>query len=142
MPRRKVSVEKELSPQGQRRKVKIEKQIPTEEKGLHLSEGEALFKSDFPGFKQVLQPGRTNHFPNGDMELIPPKVAEFVNGTFRTSDAEEIELLRGKIALKERKGRRKDFVEITGEAKKRLDEGREVTPIVGEAPPPLAARPL
>lgn len=79
----------------------------------------AVFRSPFPGLRQVVRKGDTQRHPNGDVTFDPPLVAEFSRGVCVVYDEEMIELLRKKMAEKKRKGI-VDFIEVTDPALKKV----------------------
>lgn len=72
----------------------------------------AVFRSPFPGFKQVIRASNVIRHPNGDYHIEPPLMAEFTRGVCVLYDPDEIELMRKKLAQKTRKGEA-DFIEVT-----------------------------
>ena len=71
----------------------------------------AVFRSPYPGFKQVIQRYDPIVHPNGDKTIRAPLMAEFTRGVCVLYDQEEIELMRKKLREKTKKGEA-DFIEI------------------------------
>lgn len=76
--------------------------------------GEALFRSPHAGFKQVLWPGRRE----GDM-IVPPIMAEFTQGVWRTENIEQADRMRKIIETRRLQGLQPTVVEIVAVALKR-----------------------
>lgn len=86
----------------------------------------AVFRSPYPGFKQVIRRSEVIRHPNGDYHIQPPMLAEFTRGVCVLYDQEEIQLMRQKLAEKTRKGEA-DFIEVTDEKiKKDAMKGQRV----------------
>lgn len=88
----------------------------------------AVFKSRSRGLVQVIkQSYKIQRGPDGDYEMVPPKVAEFVDGTWRADNAEDAELLRAKLERKRRKNSIVDIIECKDEIAELLSKpGTEV----------------
>ena len=86
----------------------------------------AVFRSPFPGFKQVIRRSEVIRHPNGDYHVDPPLLAEFTRGVCVLYDEEEIALMRKKLQEKTTKGEA-DFIEITDPGiKKQAMKGQRV----------------
>lgn len=86
--------------------------------GPGSKDGGAVFRSPYPGFKQVIKRSNTVHHPNGEYHVQPPLVAEFTKGLCILYDEEEIELMRKKLKEKETRGEL-DFIEVTNDEVKK-----------------------
>lgn len=71
----------------------------------------AVFRSPYPGFRQVYQKGKKIRYDDGESDLIPPKVAQFDQGVCVLYDPEEIELMRAKMEWKKKRGQ-VEFIEL------------------------------
>lgn len=97
-------------PSAYRRKVDPDFQVPVQHEPLPPGEY-AVFRSPFPGFKQVLKRGKTEHYADGDRSVTGPVLAEFQRGVCVLYDPELIEIMRQKFNEKQRMGV-VEFVEV------------------------------
>ena len=97
----------------------------------------AVFKSRSRGLVQVIkQSHKIPRGPDGDYEMVPPKVAEFVDGTWRADNEEDANLLRAKLERKKRKNAIVDIIELKDEVAELLSKpGTEVKVVKPEKMP-------
>lgn len=110
---------------GQRRTVEasVEKEIATPPPKPAPKPG-VIFKSPHLGLWQILKKSWKERLGDDDSIIHPPRIAEFYNGTWRTSDEEEIELMRAKIQKKRDRGGQVEVIEVRDErVKEALDVG-------------------
>ncbi len=92
---------------GQAPDIAIDKPLPTE-----VPENCAVFRSPYPGFRQVIRKGSITHHPNGETTIDAPLIAEFMRGVCVLHDTDEIEMMRTKLKAKSDKGEA-DFIEVS-----------------------------
>ena len=93
---------------GKADELTLKKPLPATAK----TETYAVFRSPFPGFKQVIRKSKRHAFADGEYYIEPPVVAEFTRGVCVLYDTELIDMMREKMEEKERKGEA-DFIEVT-----------------------------
>ena len=90
--------------------------------------GEAgvIYKSGSRGLRQVLKKSHKVH-TGDDYEIVPPVVADFENGTYRTNDPEVIAMLDAKIDFRNKRGLQPRIVKFKDEVAEALaDEKADV----------------
>lgn len=74
-----------------------------------------LFGSPHQGFRQVLKPSQKKYYGDGNVDIIPPVVAEFEQGQVRLTDQDLIDAMRAKIKKQKEKGGVVQVVEMDPE---------------------------
>lgn len=101
------------------RKVQIPKNalgITAPEAPEEAEEG-VIFASPHQGFRQVLKPSQKKYYGDGNVDIIPPIVAEFEHGQIRLTDPELIDLMRKKIKKQRDRGGIVQVVEMENAVK-------------------------
>ena len=100
--------------------------IPTPAKGAPV----VIYKCGTRGLKLVIRPSGEVTRPNGGYRTIPPLIADFENGTFRTSDPKTIEMVDDKIEDMVQQGKVPIVVKFKDEIAEALAaKSTDVTPI-------------
>ena len=103
----------------------VAKPAPAGEPGI-------VYKSGSRGLRQVLKRSTKVH-TGDDYEIVPPIVADFENGTYRTNDPEVIAMLDAKIDFRKKRGLQPRIVKFKDEIAEALEsKDTEVKAIVSD----------